>query len=307
MRNSNASLPSVHAIRVFEVAVRQLGFTRAAEELGMTQAAVSYQIRLLEEAIGVPLFRRLPRKIALTPVGERLAPAVLDAFKTLRLAFSEVMERSETELAITALPTIAASWLVPRLGAFQLAHPELAVRLDASAEVVDFAEQAFDVGLRSGRGPWPGLEADLLMRELVTPVCSPALLARAKLRTPRDVLKHPLIGSIERWKMWLARAGVADAEPRQRAGLEFEVDQFEATAAMAGHGIALANPTLFRQELESGRLVAPFDITAGDGRDYWLVYPTARRHSSKIVAFRKWILGEAKASVSAPSRSSRGR
>jgi LysR family glycine cleavage system transcriptional activator len=299
MARSLPTLPSVHAIAVFEVAVRHLSFTRAAQELGTTQAAVSYQIRLLEDAIGVPLFRRLPRSVALTAVGERLAPAVGEAFKRLRNAFSEVIERSASELAITALPTMASSWLVPRLGAFQLAHPNLAVRLDTSVELVDFGEQPFDVGLRRGRGRWPGLEADLLFRELFTPICNPSFVAKTKLRAPRDLLKMPLLGAPERWNLWFTRAGLGDEQPGRRVGLDFEdVEQFEVTAAMAGHGVALASPILFRRELEAGRLVAPFDITATDRRDYWLVYPTARRHSHKIIAFRKWILAEARASAS---------
>jgi LysR family glycine cleavage system transcriptional activator len=289
-------LPSVHAIRVFEVAVRHLSFTRAAEELGMTQAAVSYQIRLLEETVGVPLFQRLPRRVALSAVGARLGPPVAEAFKTLHTAFAEVIERSETELAITAVPTLASSWLVPRLGAFQLAHPKLAVRLDTSVAMVDFAEQPFDVGLRQGAGKWPGLEAHLLFQEIFTPLCSPAWWAKARARAPRDLLKLPLLGSAARWKRWLAEAGVADAAPVQRPGLEFEVDQFEVTAAMNGHGVALASPIFFRTDLDAGRLIAPFrEIIARDVPDYWLVYPTARRQSAKIAAFRRWIVAEAKA------------
>lgn len=289
-------LPSVHAIRVFEVAVRHLSFTRAAVELGMTQAAVSYQIRLLEDAVGVPLFQRLPRRVALTAAGARLAPPVADAFKTLHAAFGEVIERSETELAITAVPTLASSWLVPRLGAFQLAHPHLAVRLDTSAGLVDFAEQPFDVGLRQGSGKWPGLDAHLLFHETFTPLCSPTFWARTRARAPRDLLKQRLLGTAALWKLWFAEAGVTDAAPAHRPRLEFQVDQFDVTAAMAGHGVALSSPIFFRNDLDAGRLIAPFgEIVARDSPDYWLVYPTARRQSAKIAAFRRWILAEAKA------------
>jgi LysR family transcriptional regulator, glycine cleavage system transcriptional activator len=295
----DARLPSVHAIRVFEVAARHLSFTRAAEELGMTQAAVSYQIRILEEAVGVPLFRRASRRVTLTPVGERLMPAVAAAFSTLRRAFGEVLERSGSELAITALPTIASQWLVPRLGAFQLAHPKLAVRLDTSMAVVDFAEEPFDVGLRHGRGRWPGLEADLLLRDRFRPVCSAAFAAKARLRTPRDLLKVPRLGDPGRWKVWLAAAGVRDEAERANARLDLrDIEQLEVTAAMAGHGVALTSTALFRRELDEKRLVAPFPRSAADGRDYWLVYPTARRQAEKIVRFRAWLLAEAKASLS---------
>src|SRR5690242_2215445 len=146
------TLPALGAIRVFDAAARLGSFTRAAAALHMTQAAVSYQIKLLEEHVGAPVFRRLPRGVALTELGEQLAPAVTGAFRAMRSAFAQVHDRTARNLSITALPSIGASWLVPRLGSFQLHHPELAVRLDTTKHLVDFAVEPFDVGLRGGHG-----------------------------------------------------------------------------------------------------------------------------------------------------------
>ncbi|MEZ0470720.1 LysR substrate-binding domain-containing protein [Luteimonas salinilitoris] len=283
-------LPPLSMVRAFEAAARLSSFTRAADELHMTQAAVSYQIKQLERRLGLTLFQRLPRQVVLTAAGQRLAPAVLDAFRTLRTAFGQVHERAEHELAITSLPTIAATWLVPRLGAFQLAHPRLAVRLDTSVPTVDFSAGEFDVGLRSGRGDWPGLVADRLLPSLFTPLCSPQV--RERLRTPADLLGLQRMGRERWWRQWFDAAGVMDADLGARPSIDLSVEQFEITSAVAGHGVAITSPLFFRKELSSGELVQPFDLILRDERDYWLVYPAGRRHSSKIQAFRTWLLEE---------------
>lgn len=150
-------LPPLSAIRVFESASRHASFTRAVEELGMTQAAVSYQIKLLEERVGAPLFLRKPRQVELTELGKRLAPAINDAFETMRAAFASAREDTQGVLTISAVVTFAANWLVQRLGSFQMRHPALAVRLDTSNDMVDFATSNVDMAIRSGRGEWPGM------------------------------------------------------------------------------------------------------------------------------------------------------
>ncbi len=292
-KSTSPPLPPLSAIRAFEAAARLASFTRAAEELGMTQAAVSYQIKRLEQRLGLALFQRLPRKVALTRAGERLAPAVLDSFQALRGAFAQALERSQTELAITALPTIAANWLVPRLGAFQLANPRLAVRLDTGVPLIDLAQGDFDLGIRNGLGDWPGLAAHFLLPSLFTPLCSPALLETGALASPADLLTLPRMGRERWWRAWLDAAGVADADLSARPGVEFGVEQYEVTAATAGHGVAITSPLFFRAELAAGRLVQPFELVLRDARDYWLAYPAARRHSAKIQAFRDWILDQA--------------
>lgn len=283
-------LPPLPAIRAFEAAARLSSFTRAAQELHMTQAAVSYQIKQLEQRLGLPLFQRLPRQVALTPDGEQLAATVQEAFKLLRGAFEQTLKRSEGELAITSLPTIAATWLVPRLGAFQLAHPRVAVRLDSSVAAVDFGRGEFDVGLRNGLGEWPGLVAHRLLPSLFTPLCSPEVARR--LRTPADLLAEPRFGRERWWRQWLEMAGVANADA-STPSTGLSVEQFEVTSAIAGHGVAITSPLFFRKELASGELVQPFPLTLRDERDYWLVYPAMRANSAKIRAFRAWLLDEA--------------
>jgi LysR family glycine cleavage system transcriptional activator len=292
-----SALPSLGAIRVFDAAARHASFTRAASELHMTQAAVSYQIKLLEDHLGAPLFRRQPRGVVLTELGEQLAPTVIGALRAMRTAFAQVHDRTARNLSITALPSIGASWLVPRLGAFQLHHPDLAVRLDTSIRTIDFDIEPFDVGLRGGHGRWPGLEADLLLRNVLTPLCSPAIAASLARRSPRALLEHRLLGKPEDWRRWFAAAGHAHIELPRRQEIDYDIDQFNVTAASEGHGIALASPDVFGRDLESRRLARPYEasVPAIEVGDFWLVYPSARRLAPKIVAFRRWILAEAKA------------
>jgi LysR family glycine cleavage system transcriptional activator len=287
------SLPPLPAIRAFEAAARLGSFTRAAEELHMTQAAVSYQIKQLEQRLGLALFQRQPRQVVLTPAGQRLAPAVLDAFKQLRTAFAQTAEREQSELAITSLPTIAATWLVPRLGFFQLAHPKLAVRLDTGVPLIDLAQGEFDVGIRIGTGDWPDLQADFLVPSLFTPLCSPAL--RERLRTPIDLVALPRFGRERWWRAWFDAAGLPEVDLGAKPGVELDVEQHAVTAAIAGHGVAISSPLFFEHDIGAGRLWQPFDVVVRDHRDYWLAYPVARRTSEKIRAFRAWLLEQAAA------------
>lgn len=284
-------LPPLPAIRAFEAAARLGSFTRAAEELHMTQAAVSYQIKQLEQRLGFALFQRQPRQVVLTPSGQRLAPAVLDAFKQLHTVFAQTLEREESELAITSLPTIAATWLVPRLGFFQLAHPRLAVRLDTAVPLVDLSQGEFDVGIRIGAGDWPDLQADFLMPSLFAPLCSPAL--RERLRTPADLAALPRFGRERWWRAWFDAAGLPEIDLSAKPGVELDVEQHAVTAAIAGHGVAISSPLFFEHDIAAGRLWQPFDVVVRDHRDYWLAYPAARRTSNKIQAFRAWLLEQA--------------
>jgi LysR family glycine cleavage system transcriptional activator len=285
-------LPPLSAIRAFEAAARLGSFTRAAGELHMTQAAVSYQIKQLEQRLGLKLFERQPRQVVLTAAGQRLAPAVLDAFHRLNSAFAQIHERAETELAITALPTIAATWLVPRLGSFQLAHPRLAVRLDTGVPLVDLDQGEFDVGIRIGLGEWAGLHADFLLPSLFTPLCSPVL--RERLRAPADLLALPRFGRERWWRAWFAAAGLPDADLAAKPGIELDIEQHAVALAIAGHGVAISSPLLFEPDLVAGRLLQPFDLVERDARDYWLAYPAAHRNSEKIRAFRAWLLQQAR-------------
>lgn len=282
------------AIRVFEAAARLGSFTRAAEELGITQAAVSWQVKALEERLDRRLFVRRPREVILTPAGERLARAATEAMTSLRSAINDLSETGEGILCITTLQTLATQWLAGRLGAFQLAHPKIAVRLDTNNRVVDLTREDFDVAIRAGRGGWPGMEAIRLFPSAQTVLCTPA--AMAALGEPPDparLLEARRVGSDGEWKAWFRAAGVigdgadAPAAPRITA----DTQTLEVATAMANDGVAIASPVMFGRELSAGQLIQPFEIYFGES-SYWLVYPQDRRRAGKIAAFREWLLAE---------------
>lgn len=289
-----APLPPLQAIRVFEAVARHLSFTKAAQELGMTQAAASYQIKLLEERIGAPLFLRRPKQIELTEPGQRLAPAVSEAFAILGQAYAAARGGADGLLCVTTVLTFASNWLAQHLGAFQIAHPALAVRLDTSSRLTDFAREDVDLAIRSGGGKWPGLEAHKLLDADFTPMLSPKLAASiGGVKEPADLLRLPILdpGDIW-WTQWFEAAGVTGHDLAKRPGSSMGAQAYEANAAMAGHGVAILTRALFKNEIADGRLIQPFDLVGDDGHAYWLVYPTARRNVPKIRAFRDWILAE---------------
>jgi LysR family glycine cleavage system transcriptional activator len=292
-----AKLPPLSAVRAFEAASRHGSFTRAAEELGMTQAAVSYQVKLLEDRVGTPLFLREARKVVLSEAGKRLAAPVSEAFQRLEAAFAGLREMAEGVLSVTAVHTFATNWLVPRMGAFQVAHPEIAVRLDVSSRTVDFGREDFDVGIRGGRGDWPGVKSHLLLPMRFTPLCSPELLARyGPVSEPADLARLPrLFAHDEWWEHWFKAAGIPEPPQTMASTLAVEVQSMLGTAAAAGQGVAMLMPAFFAADLAAGRLVQPFALTATDGNDYWLAYAQERQNVPKIRAFREWVLAEVKA------------
>lgn len=264
----------------------------------MTQAAISYQIKLLEERVGSPLFSRSARGVTLSDVGRRLAPAVSEAFTQMRAAFEDLSETAEGVLRITALSTFATNWLVPRIGTFQLKHPAIAVSLDVTNEMVDLARGEVDVGLRSGHGAWPGLAAHPLMPAAFTPMLSPRLLERVgPLKAPADLLGFPFIDPADDWWVeWFEEAGLAAPDLSKSTGISVWNQLLAGRAALAGQGVAILMPAFFADELASGLLVQPFPIVRRmSDTHYWLVYAEARRRSPKIRAFRDWILAEAAA------------
>jgi len=289
-----ASLPPLSAVRAFEAAARHGSFTKAAAELGMTQAAVSYQVKLLEDRVGAPLFLRLPRRVVLSEAGKRLATPVTEAFERLHAAFAALREINAGVLSVTAVQSFATNWLVPRLGTFQLAHPDIAVRLEASGRQVDFAREEFDLGIRGGKGRWPGLAAHLLMPIEFTPLCSPEFIARnGPLAAPADLLRLPLLDwRDDWWRQWFALAGIRNPQPALPSAIEVDSQVMLGRAAMAGQGVAILTPAYFAAELAAGRLVQPFDLVARSDSSCWLVYPQERQSSPKIRAFRDWILTE---------------
>jgi LysR family glycine cleavage system transcriptional activator len=289
------ALPPLAAIRVFESAARNLSFTRAAAELGMTQAAVSYQIKSLEVRLGSPLFLRRPRALALTEAGQWLAPRTTEAFDLLREAYGQFGERAQGTLTISTMHTFASQWLAPRLGAFQLTHPKLAVRLETTARVVDFAREEIDIAIRAGAGEWPGVVSTLLMRVQFTPMLSPKLAATiGGVKEPADLLKLPLIDPKDPWwAIWFSRNGLPLSGLEGREAVSLGLQALDAGAAMAGLGVAVLSPAFFAQDVADGRLLQPFDEVADAGNSYWLVYPESIRNTPKIKAFRDWIVGEA--------------
>lgn len=286
------SLPPLAAVRVFEAAARHENFTRAAAELGMTQAAVSYQLKLLEGRLGIPLFRREKKRVILTEAGARAAAQVTRAFDGLDAAFAGLRAETETMLTISTTETFANTWLAWNLGAFQLAHPEMAVRLVATDALADFAADEIDVAIRSGRGPFPGLHADMLFRNRFTPMCSPGFLARhGGALTPEDLLLVPQISPQDRWWMhWLREAGVEVPEGPPRPGVRLDSQAQEGAAAMAGQGVAMLTTFLWRNDVAEGRLVRLFEQVSWRGYGYWLVFPEHRRSVLKIKRFREWLL-----------------
>jgi LysR family glycine cleavage system transcriptional activator len=287
-----ASIP-LSAIRVFEAAARLKSFTRAAEELGVTQAAVSWQVKALEKRLDQPLFLRLPREVALTAAGERLSRAASEAVSALRTALLDITEIGEGVLSITSLATAANQWLAPRIGAFQLQHPSIAVRLDTSTRMVDLAHENFDVAVRSGEGDWPGIESHYLFPHIHAPLCTPAMRERlGGLTRPEELFDAPLIGSPQEWAVWFAAAGLerqgaADLRIPRIAG---DSQTVEVASALGEQGVALACPFFFTADLEAGRLVMPFPIVAHYGGGHWLAYRADRKRAPKIKAFREWIL-----------------
>ncbi|RVE88780.1 LysR family transcriptional regulator [Sinorhizobium meliloti] len=284
----------LNALKVFEAAARLGSFTKAGDELGMTQTAVSYQIKLIEENIGEPLFLRRPRQITLTEVGQHLAPKVTEAFEMLQEAVASARGNTEAALLINSTATFASQWLAREIGTFQLYHPNIAVRLVANDAIIDFNKESVDVAIRSGKGDWPGLVSHRLMRVEFAPMLSPALAETiGGVRTPRDLLKLRIIDPRDPWwSLWFRAAGVDDPDLDGRPASRLGAQAFEARAAVAGQGVAILMPEFYTDDVALGRLYQPFELRCSDGHDYWLVYPHARRNTPKIRAFRDWILGK---------------
>lgn len=297
-------LPPLAAVRVFEAAARHESFTLAANELGMTQAAVSYQVKALEDRVGAALFVRERGRARLTPLGQRLLPPLTQAFDNIESAFVLTREDDEATLTITTTYTFANTWLAWQLGAFQMQHPELAVRLETGNAIADLRSGEADVAIRAGNGRWAGLNAELLMQSDFTPMCSPACLERlegelGRTLVPSDLPEQSLIGpQDEWWAIWFRGVGVPFDASLRRGGIRLDNQANEGHAAMGGQGFALLTPFLWRGDLVGGRLVQPFKQTATAGYAYWLVVPPERLNVPKIKRFREWLSIAVKASTS---------
>lgn len=285
-------LPSLGGLRAFDAAARQLSFTRAAEELHVTQAAISHQIRELEEELGLPLFVRLNRAVRLTDAGELLLPHVRDGFDQLRRGVERLRDiGSAGRLTLTAPPSFVGAWLVPRLHRFQAAHPDIEVHLLSGTRMLDLVREGVDVGIRYGRGGWPGLQVERLLSDELFPVCSPALAQR--LRDPADLARVQLLhiqNFPDDWRRWLSAAGQGGLDPER--GSWFDSLRNACEAAAAGMGVVLGRPSMVGDFLADGRLVKPFAIELPAEVAYYLVMPPANRGLPKVVAFRTWLRAE---------------
>jgi LysR family glycine cleavage system transcriptional activator len=288
-------LPPINALRTFEAAARHGSFKKAAEGLHMTPSAVSHQIKSLEDLLGVALFRRATRQVHLTEQGRAYLPAVREALDTLRAATERITAKPEKAvLNISAAPSFAVGWLMPRLSAFQVAHPEIETRLSAQIETVDFADSDIDLAIRhTARVEAAGLVAHRLMEEELIPVASPQLLDRQPLRTQADLAKVQLIHSVPRmgrWRSWLRAMGAdkVDAE----SGPKFDHDAMAVQAALSGMGVAIVNRELVAKQLADGTLVAPFPHDLHSDLAFWLVYPKHRGDDPAIQAFRDWLFAQ---------------
>lgn len=287
-------LPSLNGLRAFECAARHMSFTRAAEELNVTQTAISHQIRRLEDELGVRLFMRLKDGLALTDEGNAYLPGIRSAFLELRYSTEKLLESSNNSvLTISTLVSVASKWLLPRLPSFREAHPDIDVRISASTEWVDFRKGGIDAAIRYGDGNWPGLRADWLMADEIFPVCSPRLLTGDKpLNTPADLAHHPLLQfsgvTANDWNDWLHAAGqppLTAKGPR----LTFDLAMMAVQAAIDGQGVCIGRSTYVDDDLRAGRLVAPFDLRLKSVSGFYLVTPYDQAESKKIVAFRGWL------------------
>ncbi|HZS85791.1 MAG TPA: transcriptional regulator GcvA [Stellaceae bacterium] len=293
-------LPPLNALRAFEAAARHLSFTAAAAELHVTQAAISHQIRMLEDRLGMPLFRRNGRGVLLTDTAQAYLPEVSAAFDRLAGATQRLKAQDASgPLSATVLPSFAAKWLLPRLGRLRAAHPEIDLRISSATELVDLTRGEFDIAIRAGHGNYPGMRVDLISRESSFPVCSPALLAGPHpLREPADLRYHTLLHDEPRdlWRLWFNLVGVTDIDATRGPG--FSDSGMVIQAAVEGQGIAIARAALAAVDLAAGRLVRPFDQSLPSDFSYWLVCPESTADRPKIAAFRAWILAEARASAS---------
>ncbi len=289
-----ARLPSLNGLRAFEAAARHLSFTLAAADLNVTQTAISHQIRRLELELGVRLFIRQNRALALTPEARDYLPGVRAAFNDLRLATDRLLRKDDGHtLTVSTLASFAAKWLLPRLSAFQEAHPGIDVRITTSTGLVDFQRDQVDAAIRYGRGQWPDVRADWLLADEVFPVCSPALLKGARpLRCPEDLRDHVLLhtgnANSDDWRLWLTAAGLPTDISKQ-PGVTFDMIFMTVQAAIDGIGVAMGRTSYVQDDIAKGRLVVPFKIALPADAGFYLVSPQARADSPKLSAFRQWL------------------
>lgn len=294
-------LPPLNALRAFESAARHLSFTKAAQELNVTQAAISHQVKALEETLGIALFKRLNRALLLTEAGQAYLPPLREAFDLMDSATRGLQDRGmEGPLKVTALPSFAGKWLLPRLSRFRERYPEIDVLVSAKDSLVDFATDDVDMGIRYGGGVYDGLACDFLLPDSYAPMCSPKLLeGETALRTPADLrhytLLHDDVDPTFGWRGWLKQVGIEDIDPQRGPG--YSDSSMVIAAAIAGQGVALGRMSLAVDDIRAGRLVIPFGPVLKSKYSNYVVVPKARESWPKVQAFRQWLREEAEVSA----------
>lgn len=294
-------LPPLNALRTFEAAARHLSFTRAADELYVTQAAVSHQVKALEEYLSIQLFKRLNRALLLTEEGQHYYPAVRVALDDIAQA-TQSLYRAETSgvLTVSVNPSFASLWLVPRMHRFAKLYPDIDIRIAADDALVDFDRDNVDVAVRYGRGNWPKLHVEKLMAEELFPVCSSRYLEdHPELKTPRGLKGHTLIHDYAfaneldlQWEDWIRKAGVEGVDPSR--GPTFSHMHMVMQACLAGEGVALGRFAMIQDDLKAGRLVRLFDFSVKVDIAYYFCCPLDATQRYKVKAFRDWLLSETK-------------
>lgn len=284
-------LPPLTALRAFEAAARHKSFTNAANELNMTQAAVSYQIKQLEDRFGEPLFIRGARQVSLSDAGARLAPSITEAFEIIRRSFAEAKGKTDDLLTITTAQTFASSWLAKHFGAFTICCAALAVKLDISSTAYsDFQSAGVDVAIRTGNGNWPGLVAKKLIHFDYTPMLSPKLAEQHELNEPADILKLPMASPSDPWwHSWFSAMNVDTSALKKATGPILDVQYIHGVAAISGSSVALLTPSFYREELAAGTLIQPFEHIEKEDHAIWLCYPEHRQNWKKIQIFEEWL------------------
>lgn len=290
----------LNSLRAFEASARQLSFVKAAEELSVTPAAVSHQVKRLEEYLGQPLFRRRTRGLVLVEAGQLLLGDLRDVFLRLDKAMERVMDTdTRGTLTLSVAPTFAQMWLIPRLQKFYALHPDIDVRISTSLGLVDFQRDDFDAAIRLGSGNWFGLETIKLFDETVTPMCSPSLLKGPNaIRTPDDLSKHVLLHNhsmdydpeAPTWESWLKAAGASGVDASR--GTHFSLPDHGLQASIDGAGVVLGWRFLSAKDVAAGRVVEPFDLELSLRSSFYFAYPEAHGRRPNIVAFHKWLLDE---------------
>lgn len=289
-------LPQLTSLRAFEAAGRHLSFTQAASELAVTQAAISHQVKSLEEYLGIALFVRLPRKLELTEPGSVLLPVVQDALDSISQTIAELRETDEKSvLCIAVAPSFAAKWLTPRLDSFLRTRSETELSLKHTNSPVDFDRQEVDVAITYGQGNWRGVISEPLLQLDFFPVCSPSFLqGENPISSVSDLAKHTLLhdSDYETWRDWLALAGSSDVEPTR--GSIVDDTNVLIQAAIDGVGIAMCSEIFVEDHLSAGRLVKPFDITLNSDFAYYAVCPKSHLKRADVSAFWNWLLRQVK-------------